>query len=379
MQLMRHLKGISVPNHILGLYCLLLTLLPVALGAQGTSNSVSPRIELANLLNDTLSKKILVLGTPHLSVLKESFKRTALDSLLTTLGLYRPQVIAVETMSPEMIGSLESEGGNASVIVEAFAEKHIKQGRTMQHLLNTSRKQAQVIADSLLLLSSKRDINTRLKQVAYLLASYDYYSALLQWSYLPEDVRKHNAIIPDSVSTSLSNDLLNTNEITSLALTLAKTLMHQRIFSIDDHYDHLMLLPISDTLLSELQKHPLFQEVVRSRLYANSDSLLRLTNNMGNLLPYYLYLNSSDYMSTDIKTQWGLFLRTRLQSGFDRYRFTLWEIRNMNIASNILKAAPLVSHSRVLVIIGAAHKPFLDEYLGQMPDVQLLQLRDIVR
>ncbi len=379
MRLVRHFKNIGVSNHILGLYCLLLVFLPVGLSAQAINRTVSPRIELSKHLNDTLLKKILVLGTPHLRVLKDSLERTALDSLLTTLELYEPQAIAVEAMSSEMISSLESESGNGSVIVEAFAAKQIKQGKIMQHLLNTSRKQAQVIADSLLRVSGAPDIGTHLKQVAYLLTSYDYYSALLQWSYLPEDLRKHNGVFPDSVSTFLSNDLLNTNEITSLALPLAKRLTHQRIFPIDDHYDDLMLLPVNETLSSEVQDHPLFQEVARSGIYSQSDSLLRQANIKRNLLPYYLYLNSSDYMSTDIKTQWGLFLRTGLQSGLDRFRFTLWEIRNLNIASNILKAAPLAHHTRVLVIIGVAHKPFLDEYLGQMPDVQLVQIRDILR
>jgi hypothetical protein len=321
----------------------------------------------------------LILGTPHLSTLKDGFNRTALDSLLAVLSLYRPQVIAVEAMAPEMIGSLENEGGSARGILDAFAAKQVKRGHTMQKLLNTSGKEAHVIADSLILISSKPDINRRLKQVGYSLASYDYYSALLQWSYIPDDYRQHNDILPDSISTFLTNDLLKSNEITSLALPLAKTLMHQRILAIDDHYDDQMLLPISDSLSSELQRHPLFREVVGSRLYVSSDSSLRLANNRHNLLPYYLYLNSSDYMSKDMKTQWGLFLRTHLQSGFDRYRFSLWEIRNLKIACNILNATFTASRSRVLVVIGAAHKPFLDEYLGQMPDVQLLQLRDIVR
>jgi hypothetical protein len=365
-------------NLVLHRYIVLMLFLPIALSAQMASNYASPRMELADLLNDTLSKKVLVLGTSHLNVLGKSFNRVALDSLLAVVERYRPQIVAIEAMPPELIGSLENEGGNARVIVEAFSAKQIKRGQSMQQVLNTSRRQAQSIADSLFLVSGSPDISRRLNHIAYSLASYDYYSALLQWSYLPEEVRKHNDIIPDSVSISLNKDLLNANEITSLALPLAKTLLHQRVVSIDDHFDDLMLLPISDSLTSELKKHPKFQEVVTSRLYADSDSLLKLANANGNLLPYYLYLNSPGYMSSDIKMQWGLFLRTHLQSGLDRYRFTLWEIRNLKIASSILNAAPTASHCRILVIIGAAHKPFLDEYLRQMPDIQLLQLQDLL-
>jgi pheromone shutdown protein TraB len=80
-----------------------------------------------------------------------------------------------------------------------------------------------------------------------------------------------------------------------------------------------------------------------------------------------------------MKTQWGFFLKTHLPSGHDTYRFTLWEIRNLLIASNILKVVPPVGEGKVLVIIGAAHKPFLDEYLRQLPDVRIVQLEELLR
>ncbi len=379
MKFARNVNARGVPPRLPGVCFLLLVLLPLAVGAQGTHTDALPRVELAGLLGDSLTPRILVLGTPHLSTLKGSFNRMALDSLLVVLQRFRPQVIAVETLPPDVIGSLENEGGAAREVVEWFAGKHIKQGATMQRVLGCSRERAMAVADSLAVLPGRPDINTCLLQVASLLASYDYYSALLQWSYLPGEYRIHNDVIPDSVSAFLNNDLVNPNEIISLALPLARRLMHQRVVPIDDHTDDQLLLPISDSLTSELQRQPLFQEVAGSRLYASSDSLMKLANSRSNLLPYYLYLNSPEFMSNDISVQWGLFLRTHLHSGFDRYRYALWEVRNLRIAGNVMSAAPLPSQHRVLVIIGAAHKPFVEAYLHQMPDLRLLQLQDILK
>jgi hypothetical protein len=369
----------------------LLVLLPLFLFAQDVKTSdppatnrtvqkrVSPRAALSKLVSDTAAKKIMILGTPHLNTIKGAFKQTALDSLLAALRTFDPGVIAIESLPPETIGRLEATGGNSSIIAEAFAERQLKYGHAMQPLLNTSWIEALAAADSLLHAPDSAETDNRSQQVAYLLAGYDYYSALLQWSYLPTEVRDLTPSIPDSIRTALTEDLSSANEIPALAVPLAKSLGHQRLFSVDDHYDDLMLLPISDSLSAELERHPLFPGIANAKVYKQSDRLLERANAKGNLLPYYRYLNSPEYMSADMRTQWGFFLRTHLPSGHDTYRFTLWEIRNLLIASNILKIVPPVGASKVLVIIGAAHKPFLDEYLGQMPDVRVVQAAEVLR
>jgi hypothetical protein len=368
-----------------------LFLLPLLLFAQDVKTSespatkstvqkrVSPRAALSKLASDAANKKIMILGTPHLNTIKGAFKQTALDSVLAVLQTFEPRVIAIESVPPEMIGTLEERGGNSEVVVEAFAETQLKYGHAMQRSLNVSWMDAESAADSLLHAPDSANADARSKQVAYLLAGYNYYSALLQWSYLPNEVRDLTPLIPDSVRTALTEDLSSANEIPALAVRLARSLGHERVLSIDDHYDDLMLLPISDSLSAEMERHPLFPRIARAKVYKQSDRLLEEANAKGNLLPYYRYLNSSEYMSADMRTQWGFFLRTHLPSGHDTYRFTLWEIRNMMIASNILKVVPPVGESKVLVIIGVAHKPFLDEYLGQMPDVRVVQLDDVLR
>lgn len=98
----------------------------------------------------------------------------------------------------------------------------------------------------------------------------------------------------------------------------------------------------------------------------------------GDLLPYYLFLNSTEYGLADVDAQFHVFFRTHLPSALDRARSAVWELRNLNIASHIRRITAMYPGERALVIIGAGHKPFLDLYITQMMDVAVVQLSDLV-
>jgi hypothetical protein len=133
---------------------------------------------------------------------------------------------------------------------------------------------------------------------------------------------------------------------------------------------------VGQVLASEISQHPLYPEIANSSLYTNQVSSLRKACENGDLLPHYQFLNSPEYLLKDVDTQWGFFLRTRLHSGLDRFRLALWEVRNLNIASNIRRASAQYPGGRILVIVGASHKPFLDSYLLQIADIKLVNLND---
>ena len=75
----------------------------------------------------------------------------------------------------------------------------------------------------------------------------------------------------------------------------------------------------------------------------------------------------------DVDLQWGSFLRSNLADQIDRSHLALWEVRNLQIAANIRRLTAEHPGGRVLVIIGAAHKPFLESYLQQMADIDVVQ------
>jgi pheromone shutdown protein TraB len=88
-------------------------------------------------------------------------------------------------------------------------------------------------------------------------------------------------------------------------------------------------------------------------------------------------MNSPAYRDRDVEAQFHVFFRTKLASGVDRARSALWEVRNLNIAAHIRRATAAHPGKRMLVIIGAGHKAFLDLYLSQMMDLRLVQLSEL--
>jgi pheromone shutdown protein TraB len=64
---------------------------------------------------------------------------------------------------------------------------------------------------------------------------------------------------------------------------------------------------------------------------------------------------------------------------FGRNYVGYWETRNLRMASNIRDAIAAQPGSRTLVIVGAAHKGYLDAYLNQMHDVRIVNAMQVLR
>lgn len=349
-----------------------------------SSGTASPRCaaSLAAPIEDNAKTQVLILGTPHLRSLKDEFRPSQLDSLIKVLAEYKPDLIGVESMSGTLIGELEREGGAYKDVIEQFAKERVEQGHAAQKLLGLNRDEAaQKVASSwndVTKANPKDAAQKRAALVVTLVAAYDINTALLQWSYVPEDVRKTADMVPPAIAEYLNGELEKGNEVPAVSIRLAHTLGLQQLESVDDYEYVDLFASIADKFVEELQKDPRYQATAKSDFYGASDKAYHQAAQNGDLLPYYLYLNSEQYSSTDVQTQWDLFFKTHLPSGFDRANVALWEVRNLEIAAHIRKATALHPGKKMLVVFGAAHRPFLAAYLSQMMDVNIVNLNQIV-
>jgi len=332
-------------------------------------------------IEDSAKTQILVLGTPHLSTLKEGFRPAQLDALLGVLTKYKPDLIGVESMSGPLIGEFESKGGPYKDVIDQFAKGTVENGHMAQKALGLRRDDAERKADSLWKTvtakgTAEETARARSALVLALVAAYDANTALLQWSYLPEELRAKNEVVPAEIAKYLNEQSKQPNEIEALSIRLAHQLGLQRIESVDDYEYADLFAPIEEQFVKELTANPLYERVAKSSFYPDADKSFRLAAENGNLLPYYLYVNSGEYSRPDVQTQWDFFFKTHLASGYDRTQVTLWEVRNLDIASHIRRATALHPGERMLMSIGAAHRPFLEAYLSQMMDVKIVHLRD---
>lgn len=332
-------------------------------------------------IDESTRTQLLVLGTPHLRVLGDKLKASSLDSLLEVLQKYAPSVVGVESMSPSMMARLELTGESPEML-KYYAHDNLLYGKLAQKALGVSRDKAENEAEQFIAQLQETEkppppgAAARENLVLQFVAAYDLQSAALQWSYLPAETRDRTTVVPKQIADFLNGLLGKSDEAYQIAVPLACRLGLQKIMHIDDHlddqdrYQHRMSDLVNQIGTAKLK------EVTDSPFYKDSQPQLESAAAKGDLLPYYLFMNSQSYSTQDINLQWGIFLRTNLPSKLDRTRLILWEARNLEIAAHIREVMALSPGKRMIVIIGAAHKPFLDTYLRSMMDIRIRSLAE---
>ena len=324
--------------------------------------------------------QVLVLGTQHLRRV-EAFDPGTLHSLLDALEAWQPDAIGVESLPPEQIAAMELRSTYGPVL-EAFASEQLAAGRWARETLGVGWAVALSTADSLLGelddLPAAARVELRRELVPVLAGAYRLDDAALQWSYLVESGDAEADALRDTLRSILDARMRAGNETASIGIALARRLGLQRVHSINDHLDKDLFLAIAEELTAELGESAAYRELLESGALEDSNMDLLRAHQAGDLLPFYLALNDPAVMERNLELEWQFFFRTRLPSGLDRYRVALWEVRNLAMAQHVRRMTAPHSGGRVLVVVGASHKPFLDAYLSCGMDVEIVQLADIV-
>ncbi len=336
---------------------------------------------------EPLRTRVLVLATFHIRQLAKTFKPELLDALVAKLEAFEPSAVCVESLPGARVRELDfrrAAGPLYAEVLDGFAAVHLKLGRQALDLLGTTPEAAAVKVRELL--STARKANdrrlapeARASLALWMLASYEPSSATLQWSYLSRAEREAQTVIPPDLAAGLDAEAARVNEVPALAARLARSAGLERLDAVDDFEDLDAYAEIMPQLEKDFEGNPLLSAASKAPIYVESEARLQACLQKGNLLPQYEFLNSAAYGEADVDAQWGVFLRTRLASGTDRARLGLWENRNLKIAARVRAVAALHPGGRILVVYGAAHKPFLEAYLGRMADVELVRFEEAGR
>ena len=353
-----------------GFLVTLVVSLVLALTANSQTNT--PKVALHDL--PMRQTEILVLGTPHLREL-EKWDPSVVRNLNRVLSEWHPTLIVVESMPPADIEREVQVEGADGELVTAFAGSAVKLGKEMQQKLGldavSARKRVVEIGQHGVTDAVRPEL------IGLLLASYDFPSAVLQWAKLSQEARAAATSLPEDVTRKITDTLFAANETYAVAVQVALRSGLERLESVDDHLDDGVLSTMDPKEIMPLMQHPLYKRTVEAPLYTQEKARLAADAARGDLLPYYLYVNSPERQRQDIATQWGFFFKTNLPSGVDRYRYMLWEARNQAIAAKIAALIATRRPERVLVIFGAGHKPFLDADLASSAVIHLTNLREL--
>jgi hypothetical protein len=321
---------------------------------------------------------VLILASPHLAVqVPEHAQREGLNALIDAMARYRPDLIAVESLPAYLIDTYEHAAPVYDDVLRAFAGGAPAIGKAARQSAKLDWRTACARVEALLRSFEGRRADAvpraeRKQAALFLAAAYDLPSAALQWSYLPPEQRVSDADFPSEVADALTRMLASHTELTAVGIALAARMNLQRLYGIDDQSDALFQLHSGQALMGELSQSPEFSRLQDSMLFRELPERIRKHATDGDFLGLYRWMNTPAYAAADVDAQWHFFHRTRLPSGLDRRRAGLWEVRNLRMAANLRAATADAGAKRVLVIIGASHKPFLDAYLRSMMDVVIV-------
>ena len=205
---------------------------------------------LQSLTVETKKTEVMILGIPHLKLLQKNIDKNVFDSLLITLKNFAPNQIGIQTLSPHYIQYFSLLKNDFNNIINDDIQKAIELGKIAQKKLKVDFNTALQSKDSLITQIQKADKKLmdiyRIKLIMNMVASFDIYSAALQWSYIPESIKLKNKDLPEQITKELNQILNSPDEINTVAISLAKSLGLQKLVAIDDQK---ICSPISTILI----------------------------------------------------------------------------------------------------------------------------------
>ncbi|PCH65843.1 MAG: hypothetical protein COC12_14050 [Rhodobacteraceae bacterium] len=320
-----------------------------------------------------LQNQVLVLGTPHLSGLPDSFRIDELTPLINRLAMWGPQIITIESISGQQCEFMRNYPDQYKDNVEAYCWD------ATPALTATGLNVAQATAETEQLLAQWPEnpkAADRRNLAALFLASADRASALVQWLRLPENERYSGDGLDDTLVALLNALTTKQNENYQIAAPLAARLGLERLYPIDDHTAGFVYADEEayGAAIMKAWDNPALQKrkEIGKALYAN----LGTTDG---LLEIYRSFNAPKMALLIFESDFGAALEDPSPQAFGRGYVTYWETRNLRMAANIRDVFGGKPGSRALVIIGASHKAYLESYLNQMHDMRIVDAEKVLR
>ena len=323
--------------------------------------------------------RVLVLGTPHLSGLPDEWDAAMLDPLMDRLTAYDPDVITIENLPGHLIHRLWAYRESHPQVAVHFAGEIMAIADEAKRVVGMDMPEAQAAAEAMLrdwpddpAPAQRRALTARLA------AAGDAYSALVQWLRLPGDER----VPGDGVSGGLADRLdalaIRRDESSLIAARLAARTSLERVFA-TDHQSTEGMTPAQAARFYEevwpghmerFRADPLMQELIGKNGEMTDGA---------STLEAYRFLNDPAVNQRQDDLSWGGLIARASPDDVSRRRLAGWEMRNLRMAASIREASATAPGGRVLVIVGAGHKNWLEHYLGMMADMAVVPAGEVLR
>ena len=208
------------------------------------------------------------------------------------------------------------------------------------------------------------------------MAGGDDPSALVQWLRIPASERRDGDGLDATLVARLEKLQASRNEDYALAVPLAARLGLERVYSVDDHtadtYD-----PADPKAYSAAITKAWDNPATALRKTADEKANARL-GQPGAVVAIYRAMNAPGQSDLAFHSDFGAAMEEPSPQRFGRGYLGYWETRNLRMAANIRAALAEHPGERMLVIVGASHKGYLEAYLDQMHDVRLADVETLL-
>lgn len=342
-----------------------------AAAAQGYQPDFDPS-KLKGPASGTVNE-VLVLGTPHLSNLPPSFDPANLRLLNERLAGWRPQAIAVEDLSGAQCDFLRRYPQRYQDTVKSYCwdPAPAKAATGLDVPAATAEAERLLAAWPAAPAPSQRR-----RLAAVFLAGGERASALVQWLRLPEAERRAGDGLDAALVERLNKQAGQRNESYLIAAHLAARLGHERVYPMDDH-----------TADSESPDQKAAGEAIMkawdnpatAQRRRTDDALRARLGTPEDVLAMYRSYNAPGQAKLAFDSDFGAALGEPSPQRFGRNYVGYWETRNLRMASNIREVLGAQPGIRMLVIVGASHKGYLEAYLHLMHDVRVVDTASLLR
>ena len=319
------------------------------------------------------ANEVLVLGSPHLSQLPNTFQAASLTLLNERLAAWKPQAIAIEAVSGPQCDLMRRYPARYKDSIGAYC-RDTAPARLATGLDVPAATEA---AEALLAAWPAAPTPAQRRRLAALfLAGGEEASALVQWLRLPEaECRAGDGLDAALVGVLV---MLETRRDESLMIgaRLAARLGHERLYAMDDHTADSATgdqKAFGDALMTAWDNLALKQ---RTAVDKAQEGLLASAEGV---LAMYRADNAPGQAALVYRSDFGAALNEPSAQRFGRQYVGYWETRNLRMAANIRDVLGMRPGQRMLVIVGASHKGYLESYLHQMHDLRIVDAGPVLR
>lgn len=319
------------------------------------------------------ANEVLVLGSPHLSQLPKTFQAASLTLLNERLAAWKPQVIAIEAVSGPQCDFMRRYPARYKDSIDTYCRD------TAPARLATGLDVAAATEAAETLLAAWPAAPTpaqRRRLAALFFAGGEEASALVQWLRLPEVERRAGDGLDATLVGVLVKLETRTDESLMIGARLAVRLGLERLYAMDDHTADSATgdeKAFGDALMkawdNPATKQRTAVDKAQEGLLASAEGVLAM----------YRADNAPGQAALIYRSDFGAALNEPSVQRFGRQYVGYWETRNLRMAANIRDVLGMRPGQRMLVIVGASHKGYLESYLHQMHDVRIVDAAPVLK